>query len=62
MEQPKQIFKFEKEVIIRKTPMVLNSDGSWELSESYVEIHYDRIAKEWFEDENGVEVEMEENE
>lgn len=60
MNEPKEIYMFQKEIIIRKTPMVKNSEDAWIVDESYEEITYGGVVKEWFEDENGVELEMEE--
>lgn len=60
MEQPKQIFKFEKYVEIVKIPMVQKEDGTWEEDRKEADMHFDEMVREWFEDENGVELEMEE--
>lgn len=60
MEQPKEIYMLRIHAVIYKTPMIQNSEGKWTRDESYEEITDEVTVREWFEDENGVEIEMEE--
>lgn len=60
MDEPKEIYMFSTHVVTYKTPMIQNSEGGWTRDESYEEIISEIISIEWFEDENGTKLIMEE--
>lgn len=61
MDKPKKIYLLQKTTTITKTLLIEHSDGSYTESQSPVDtdVTYDGVVKEWFEDENGIEVIME---
>ena len=60
MDEPKEIYMFRIHAVTYKVPMVQDSEGKWTRDESYEEIINEVTIKEWFENENGEEMIMEE--